>query len=83
VSESIEAQVEQAWCRVLSVDECDDVDNFFGEGGDSLVALELVQQLEEALGREVPIEVLFIDGTLGGLKRAALGLPWQAAEEGS
>ena len=34
-------------------------DNFFDLGGDSVSAIELVTRLEEALGREIDLIVLF------------------------
>jgi 3-oxoacyl-[acyl-carrier-protein] synthase II len=40
-------------------------DSFFDLGGDSLSALIVIDELEQALGVEVPLEVLLEPDTLG------------------
>jgi acyl carrier protein len=60
----------QAWCELLGVPNAEPDQDFFGLGGDSLVALELIEQVEAASGWTIPVEVLFSDGTLGALLAA-------------
>ncbi|MET7280053.1 phosphopantetheine-binding protein [Kribbella sp. NPDC005582] len=55
------------WRDVLQVEAADESDNFFESGGDSMLALELLQRLETETGIEIPVETLFVDGTLGAI----------------
>ncbi|MEO0409738.1 MAG: AMP-binding protein, partial [Cyanobacteria bacterium P01_A01_bin.135] len=42
-------------------------DNFFDLGGHSLLGMRVIAQLEQALGREVPLKALFQTPTIAGL----------------
>ncbi|MEU8891927.1 phosphopantetheine-binding protein [Streptomyces sp. NPDC048442] len=64
--------VESHWCAVLGVTESAPQDRFFELGGDSLLAIELIQKIETDLGVEIPVDVLFLDGTLGALTEASV-----------
>lgn len=55
------------WCLLLDVDDADSAQNFYDLGGDSLLALELFTRVADETGWELPIEVLFTEGTLGAL----------------
>lgn len=68
---STDDAVTRAWREVLGAEaSADPAAEFFGEGGDSLQAVELVSRLEEECGIEVDFDVLFVDGTLGALQAA-------------
>lgn len=66
--------VRTAWVEILGVSEesLSDASDFFAEGGDSLLAVELSVRLSEELGVEVPLESLLLDGTLAALCEATL-----------
>jgi len=53
-----EVVVAQAWKKVLKLDSIDISDDFFDLGGDSLLFLDLVVELEKALGRSIPLETI-------------------------
>ncbi|MFI5993961.1 phosphopantetheine-binding protein [Streptomyces sp. NPDC051362] len=57
----------EVWCELLEVPSASEDDDFFSLGGNSLLALQLVSQLEERLGIDVPLDTLFTEGTLGAL----------------
>ncbi|MET9778394.1 phosphopantetheine-binding protein [Streptomyces sp. NPDC006367] len=69
---SAAAVVESHWRAVLRVTESTPQDRFFELGGDSLLAIDLIQKIEADLGVEIPVDVLFLDGTLGALTEAAV-----------
>lgn len=55
------------WCDVLGVQEVRPDDDFFELGGTSLLAVALMERIEERLDIEFPFESLFLDGTFGSL----------------
>ncbi|MFF8842745.1 acyl carrier protein [Streptomyces sp. NPDC015127] len=67
-SESI---IRDRWCEVLDVTEAHPEDGFFELGGHSLLAIDLIQRIEEDLGIQIPVDVLFTEGTLAALLEAA------------
>lgn len=69
--DQIMRRLEAEWCRTLDVREARDDDNFFDLGGDSLSAVRLIKSVEDSIAARFPLEVLLLDGTLGGLKRAS------------
>ncbi|MEW2045137.1 phosphopantetheine-binding protein [Streptomyces sp. NBC_00377] len=62
--------VRSAWADALGHDEFTDEDHFFQVGGHSLGALHVVRDLGAALGRKIPVRVLFRNATVRGLTRA-------------
>lgn len=56
------------WRDILEVDSANAGQNFFDLGGDSLAAMELAARVHEDTGWELPLEILFRDGTLSGLE---------------
>ena len=50
-------------------------DNFFDLGGDSLAALAVVSHIEEALGREIPLDAIFDVDDLTALAALIADLP--------
>ena len=56
---AIEEMIAGIWCEVLRVDRVGSLDNFFEVGGHSLLAMQIVSRVREALQCEVPIRLLF------------------------
>ncbi|WP_433386900.1 phosphopantetheine-binding protein [Micromonospora sp. KLBMP9576] len=67
---SVVAVVETHWRAVLGTSVSTPQDRFFELGGDSLLAIDLLERIERDLKVEVPIDALFLDGTLAALVRA-------------
>ncbi len=68
----IETRLAGLWQTLLQVDNVGRDDNFFELGGHSLQALQLAMWIGEALGRGIPIRLLFQHPTLRA-QAAALG----------
>lgn len=95
---SVEHVVSQIWGRLLGVDPVDRDQPFFAAGGHSLLAVQLVSRLREALEVEIPLGLLYEAPTVAGLSarisdllagRDGLPLapplgpaPWRAAGSG-
>jgi hypothetical protein len=58
-----ERTIAEVWCDVLGVERVFREDNFFDRGGQSLMSLRAVVQLEHRLRRRVPL-ALMLTGTL-------------------
>lgn len=54
-----ERQLADIWQRVLHVEHVGKQDDFFELGGHSLLAVQLFGQIERALGKKLPIAILF------------------------
>ena len=65
--------LETLWQRLLGVSQVGAQDNFFEQGGDSLLALEMATTFEESTGDPFPLGVLFSDGGFGSLCAAVPG----------
>ncbi|CRK61880.1 hypothetical protein [Alloactinosynnema sp. L-07] len=59
------------WSEVLDIDEPAAADDFFEVGGNSLLAVSLLERIESRLDVELPIDEFFADGTLGALVACA------------
>lgn len=64
--------VTEEWQAVLDVEEHDPEDDFFTLGGNSLMAVALVERLEQRLGIKFPLETLFVEGTLPAVSEACV-----------
>ncbi|MEV6520489.1 amino acid adenylation domain-containing protein [Longispora sp. NPDC051575] len=69
-----EVLVAGIWAELLGAADVAAGDDFFGLGGHSLHAVRVAARLRAALGREVPIRVLFAHPTLEGLAAVVDGL---------
>ncbi|HEY4940435.1 MAG TPA: AMP-binding protein [Rhizomicrobium sp.] len=67
-----EEAVAAIWRRVLERDEIGRADDFFDLGGDSLAALSLMFGIEEALGVELPVTIIYAAPTIAALAEAVL-----------
>ncbi|MFI0421271.1 amino acid adenylation domain-containing protein [Spongiactinospora sp. 9N601] len=54
-----ERRVAEVWQRIMRVEEVSVHDDFFYIGGDSMVAMALVNTLNEKFGRALPLQVVF------------------------
>ena len=68
--EEVAALVTREWVAILGVADSSDDQTFLELGGDSLLAIELIERIESALEIEFPVEVLFVGGTLPEVVRA-------------
>lgn len=82
-SDETHAKIEAAWRKHLKTDRSDPSDDFFDLGGDSLSAQGLIVEIEQALGRQLPVNILFENPTLGALMgaigetdRSSEGVTW-------
>lgn len=57
----LEREVLEVWRRLLKTDAVGPDDNFFDCGGDSLLATEMLAELEQRLGRMIPESLLIED----------------------
>jgi hypothetical protein len=61
---SVEEVLTPIWCQLLGVEQVGVHDNFFGLGGDSLLATRLVARLRATFEAEVPIRTIFMGPTV-------------------
>ncbi|MCE2784974.1 MAG: thioesterase domain-containing protein [Pirellula sp.] len=54
----------QVWSEVLGIERIGIHDNFFALGGHSLLAVRLFSEINNRLGRELPLSILFQQGTI-------------------
>lgn len=64
------AVLREEWCAILGVEAAAPEQNFFALGGDSLAAVDLIARVAERTQWEIPVEAIFLDGTLEGLERS-------------
>ncbi|NNN01437.1 MAG: hypothetical protein HKL86_06370 [Acidimicrobiaceae bacterium] len=87
VVDNVRDCVIRSWCEILECETATSEDNFFTGGGDSLLAIELMEAVESELHIQFPLEVLFTSGRLGDLvtscevlRNAALHTPGAGTE---
>jgi amino acid adenylation domain-containing protein len=70
----VEAALKEIWEELLDEEGVSVEDDFFLIGGDSLKALTMILKVEERLGRQLPFESLWLQGsTIRALARAVAG----------
>ena len=77
--DTVELQLARIWEDILNARPIGIRDNFFELGGDSLLAIRLIAHMEQALGKKLPLAVLFQSATIEGLAvsiRQQMELPW-------
>ncbi|MGL5194112.1 MAG: thioesterase domain-containing protein, partial [Chroococcales cyanobacterium] len=62
-----EAALAQIWATLLKCDRVSMNDNFFDVGGDSLLAVRLLTQINQQFQQQLPVSKLFLNPTLQGL----------------
>jgi len=62
----LEQELTGIWAKVLKVDRVGVHDDFFLSGGHSLLALQLIHEINSAFGLELPVRLLFTEPTLAG-----------------
>jgi amino acid adenylation domain-containing protein len=60
----IELELVRLWQEILDVPRIGVRDNFFALGGHSLLAVRLMARVQERFGRELPLAILFQEGTI-------------------
>lgn len=56
---SLESEIAEIWRRLLGCTEIDRDDEFFELGGDSLLATQMILEVERLTGKQLPEDVLF------------------------
>ena len=78
--DAIELQLAEIWEEVLRVRAVGVRDNFFDLGGNSLLAVRLMAQIEKRFGQDLSLSTLFLGATIEGLaavlRQQTGGLPW-------
>jgi amino acid adenylation domain-containing protein len=69
---ALEEVLAAIWSELLRVERVGVLDSFFALGGQSLLAIQVVSRIGEALQIEVPLRRLFEAPTVGGLAEALL-----------
>lgn len=78
--DELERRIRAIWERVLDVQPIGTTDDFFERGGHSLLAVQLMNDIEKDLGSPLPLTTLFqsptIQGLADALRRRAVSEPW-------
>jgi acyl carrier protein len=77
----IEEQVAAIWCSLLEIKQVSIHDDFFGLGGHSLIATQLVARLNEAFDLELPVRTIFDRPTIAELSAIIVEKRSEAADE--
>jgi len=67
---ALERILVRIWERKLNASGIRIDDNFFDLGGHSLLAAQLISEIEKAVGRKIPVSVLFRSSTVASLAKA-------------
>ncbi|MBD2041488.1 non-ribosomal peptide synthetase [Microcoleus sp. FACHB-672] len=62
-----ESALAKIWAEVLNVERVSVGDSFFDLGGDSLLAIRLMEQIHKQFSRELPLSSLFLSPTIESL----------------
>ena len=81
-SNALEQEVAAVWQQVLGVERVGLRDSFWDLGGHSLLATKVLARLQEALGLELPLQILFEFPSLGGFAAAVGHHLMEAAGDG-
>ncbi len=70
--ETIEIQIMEIWQRLLKTDQIGIDDDFFEAGGDSLLAAQMLLEVESVVSRQIPTSALSEVSTIRGLAAIAI-----------
>jgi amino acid adenylation domain-containing protein len=59
-----ESTVAKIWAEVLNIERVGIYDNFFDLGGDSLLSIRLMEQMQKQFERDIPLSSLFLNPTV-------------------
>ncbi len=76
-TDELEQQLVQIWEKVLKQEPIGVEDNFFKLGGNSLLAVQLFNQIEKQLGQKLPLSQLFQSPTIQELALLLRNPQWQ------
>jgi amino acid adenylation domain-containing protein len=62
-----EAALAAIWAELLQIDRVGRHDNFFEQGGHSLLAIQMVSRIRDRCGRDLPVRRIFEAPTIAGL----------------
>jgi amino acid adenylation domain-containing protein len=62
--DAVELRLVQIWEKFLHISQVSVQDNFFEIGGDSLLAIRMISNIEQEFGIKIPIHILFQEGTV-------------------
>ncbi len=62
-----ESTLANIWTKILNAERVGIGDNFFDLGGDSLLAIRLINEINQQFERELPLSALFLNPTIEGL----------------
>ncbi len=65
--QGLETRIAEAWKKVLGLPEVGVTDSFFDLGGDSLLAVQLVLEVERTLDKSLPLSVFYHTATVRGM----------------
>ena len=65
--DNLELEITNVWKKILSINKIGINDNFFEIGGQSLIAVELFSELHKKFDIDLPLSVLFENGTIKDL----------------
>jgi amino acid adenylation domain-containing protein len=71
-ADPLELQLVEIWEDLLRISPVGVLDDFFALGGDSLLAVRMVQRIEEVTGKKLPLATLFAGATIEHLARVLL-----------
>ena len=74
----LEEQICEVWKQILDLDQVGIHDNFFELGGYSLLGVQIVSRLRQALGVEILLPILFELPTVADLAKRIEALLWAA-----
>lgn len=78
VAAGLEKTLSEIWCRLLERPQIGRDEDFFDLGGDSLATLSLMFEIEDALGVELPVTMIYSAPTIA---RLAAAIERQASPE--
>jgi acyl carrier protein len=76
----LQRQIAAVWSQVLGVEKIGLDSNFFNVGGHSLLAMQVISRLNDALNLDIPLRLMFEKPTIRGFAEAVNGIRAAADE---